>query len=239
MEPQTPEIAELEDQLRAAFAARSALVTARSLRPEAPLRSTRAAWRWPRPLLAVGAVAAAFVAVITAVTFPHHPVEQERHRWAAASRRVDRQGLSFQVPSGWTVWQPEPSIQACVQPPGVPHDMDHCWATGIQVATQTGDHSVDLDRDDGWQFQPFCWTADGRANFADPITGSRLTVRASVPASGQQAAYRAWQVSCRSGQKFTARLWWISRHQLSIRALRLDPRDAALADQFVSSITLR
>ncbi|MET7549727.1 hypothetical protein ABZS94_28855 [Streptomyces sp. NPDC005500] len=176
---------------------------------------------------------AAFLAVVTFL----HPIRPAERRPAAASRWVDLQHLSFQVPRGWTVWQPQPGVQACVQPPGVPHDMDHCWATGIQVATQTGDQSGSLE-EDGWPRTWLnCWTADGRANFSDPMTGSRLVARATVPVSGQQASYRAWQVSCRSGQKFTARLWWIPRHQVSIRAFRLDSR--TLADRLVSSITLR
>ncbi|MFE4925154.1 hypothetical protein [Streptomyces sp. NPDC056661] len=237
MEPQIPKTADVEERLRSALAARSALVASGSLRPQSPAWPTRSAWRWQ--LRAVGAVAAAFLTVVTVVIFAYRPVEQERHRWAAASRRVDLRELSFQVPRGWTAWQPEPGIQACVQPPGVPQDMDHCWATGIQVATKTGDQSGILDRDDGWKAQPFCWTADGRANFTDAITSSRLVAQATVPVSGQQASYRAWRVTCRSGQKFTARLWWVPLHELSIRAYRLDSREAPLADRLVSSLTLR
>ncbi|MGW1616669.1 hypothetical protein ACWCQZ_46130 [Streptomyces sp. NPDC002285] len=235
MKPQTPKTAELEDQLRAALAARAALVTARSLQPEAPPRATRLAWRRLLPLLAVGVAAAA---VVTAVTFPHHPSEQARPTETTTPRRVNLHGLSFEAPHGWSVWQPEQGTHACVQPPGVPHDMDHCWSTGIQVATQTGDHSGDSALDNGWQTQPFCWTPDGRANFSDPITSSHLVAQATRLISGQRASYGAWRVTCRSGQKFTARQWWIPRHQLSVRAYRLDPRQAPLADRLVSSITL-
>ncbi|MFG2191735.1 hypothetical protein [Streptomyces sp. NPDC048639] len=236
MEPESPETAALEERLRAALAARSALVTARSLRPV----DTSPARRWPRPLLSLGAsVAAAFLAVVTVVTFPHPLAEQERHTSVATSRQVDLHGLSFRVPRGWTDWQPEPGVQACVQPPGVPHEIDHCWATGIQVATQTGDQSESLEEQDWPRTWLNCWTADGRTNFSDPMTGSRLIDRDSMRISRQRVDYRAWRVTCRSGQEFTARLWWIPRHETSIRALRLDSRDASLAEELVSSITLR
>ncbi|MFI2187360.1 hypothetical protein [Streptomyces sioyaensis] len=239
MEADERETAALEEGLRAALAAQSELVASSSLRPETPpRRKSRARWQRPRLLLTAGAVAAALATAVVMV--PHDLGGQDRHhRPAAAAGRLKLDGLSFTVPRGWTAWKPDPAKQACVQPPGTPHDMDHCWATGIQVATETGDQAGILNEDNGWQSQPSCWTADGRENTDDPITDSRLVARAAVRVSGQQAAYRAWQVTCQSGQRFTARLWWIPTHQISIRAFRLAPRDAPLADRLVSSITLR
>ncbi|MFD9207395.1 hypothetical protein ACFVZM_14110 [Streptomyces sioyaensis] len=239
MEADERETAALEEGLRAALDAQSALVTSSSLQPGTqPRRESRARWQQPRLLLTAGAVAAAVAAAVVMV--PHDLGGQDRHhRQAAAAGRLKLDGLSFTVPRGWKAWEPEPGKQACVQPPGTPHDLDHCWATGIQVATETGDQAGILDQDNGWQSQPSCWTADGQENTSDPITDSRLVDRAAVSVSGHKAAYRAWQVTCHSGQKFTARLWWIPAHQTSIRAFRLAPHDAPLADRLVSSITLR
>ncbi|MEV6317095.1 hypothetical protein [Streptomyces sp. NPDC051776] len=236
MEPESPETAALEERLRAALAARSALVTTQSLRPV----KTSPARRWPRTALGLGAaVGAALLVVVTVVTLPNPPAEQERDGSVAASRRVDLHDLSFQVPRGWTAWQPETGDQACVQPRGVPHEMDPCWAMGVQVVTGAGEQNGSLDDEDWPRTWLNCWTADGRTNASDPMTGSRLIARDSVRISGQRVAYRAWRVTCRSGEEFTSRLWWIPRHDISIRALHLDSRGATLAEELVSSIALR
>lgn len=242
--PGTAEAGELEELLRAAMVARTARVTGGSLRPEGvrPAQTARTGSRWrPRPLLlAGGAVAAALLMFVMAVVVPHRWGEDERHRQVApAARRVALQGVSFEVPRGWTVWQPDRGVQACVQPPGVPHDIDHCQSRGIQIATRTGDQSEAVEQDDGWQAQPFCWTRSGKAAPFDAIRTSRLKDRSTLKVSGQRAHYRAWRVTCASGQVFTARLWWIPRHELSIRAYRLGPRDVGRAERLVSSLIVR
>ncbi|MEU6084652.1 hypothetical protein [Streptomyces sp. NPDC047108] len=236
MKRESPETAELEERLRAALAARSALVTAQSLRP---LEAGQAR-RWPRPLPALGAaVAAALLAIVAVVTFPHPLAEQERPASVTPSQQVDLRGVSFRVPRGWKAWQPERGGQACVQPPGVRHDMDPCWATGIQVATRTGDQSGAMDEDNWPMALLNCWTEKGEPDSNSPMTDSRLVERDTLQVSGQRVAYRAWRVTCRSGQEFTARLWWIPRHEISIRAMRLDSRDVPLAEELVSSLVVR
>jgi hypothetical protein len=244
----------LERQLRDALIARSSLVTAESLRPAAPLtspvpsaRSRRMRrMRRMRRAWTLGTVAAALACVLASIGFLGLPGSSRDGSATAAAARVALQGVSFRVPAGWAAWQLDPGTQACVEPAGTPADMDHCWADGIAVAVLSGSTPADslegsaLDGDDGWQAFTDCRGPDDRGPAADPVTGSRVITRATVPVAGVRAAYREWTVTCRSGHTFTSRLWWIPRatSTVTVRAFRL-PADQAAADRLVSSLALR
>lgn len=262
MEPETGEMEALGERLRSALAARSALVTAQSLRPAAPPRPRpwfrRGRW-WPHVTLVAGAVAAAVAIAVVTLPVGSRPADGRTTGTGPASsrpsplpgKRIDLDRLSLTVPPGWVARDFKPGTAVCITRTNVPApgDADACATYGVMVGTGLQD-AADvprlLNRDDGWTMgdTASCWNADGSydpmsSHYIADVTSSRLTARGTVPVAGQRATYRAWHVTCATGPAFTARLWWVPKDDTEVRALRLPDRDVPVADRIISSIVLR
>jgi len=142
--------------------------------------------------------------------------------------------VSFVLPAGWKVVEPPNSqvTELCVQSPGVPAGYKGpCLPYGIELGVYSTDEEVnqatwptegDLDASGGWSHQPYCYSWDN-PHQADGAGGvelqtTRSVKHAAVTVAGKVTTLSTWEVSCASGDTFTARMWGLRAEQVYIAA---------------------
>lgn len=249
-------IDDVEQQLRAALAARAAQVTADSLRVTEPMSAQhsrtagvpgitnrrRRLWTLALRLSApVGSVAAVLTAVLLALWLPAAPDGTPGDASTTAPRASVSalDGVVITPPADW-VYLPMVEGIGCVQPAGTGLTGDTCTPTGIEirVGTFVGWPQNSLDRADGWSLNPEDCTGSGTPDPGARVTANQLTNQQTRTVDGHTASYRTWKVSCGTASTFTVRLWWVPDASLALYTKGMDSRYDAAVDQLVGNLRL-
>jgi hypothetical protein len=156
-------------------------------------------------------------------------------------------GVKFRLPSGWSVVYGAPgNSTACLAAPDpdVTAGLGGCGPNGIALtvfttsdeAAQAVDPTLsELDSQDGWAHQPYCYDPEHPHNGTASLDSYDKTA-VTLPAG--QAELATWQLQCADGGHFTVRRWGFSQQQVMASVQGLDPKYENVLQAVLGSLDL-
>ncbi|MGC0312074.1 hypothetical protein [Kitasatospora acidiphila] len=156
-------------------------------------------------------------------------------------------GVKYQLPSGWfTSVANMNNNSICLAAPDSKVTVNHadCGPDGIELTAYSTADEVseavypqvsDLDSDQAWSHQPYCYDPQNQHDGAVSLASYDKT---AVSLSAGQADLATWNVNCTGGGQFTARMWGFRQQQVLVAVRGLDPKYEATVQAVLNSLDL-